>query len=92
MGFGNYGLYYLRDKLKREVDFLVVKEGIPWFLVEVKKSATQALNAHLNYFQKAVDAQHAFQISLGGDFVNRDCFAETSPISLPAATFLSQLP
>ena len=92
MGLGNHALYYLRDKLKREVDFLVVKEGIPWFLVEVKKSATQALSTHLNYFQKAVDAQHAFQVSLEGDFVNRDCFAETSPVRVPAATFLSQLP
>lgn len=36
IGLGQYDLYYLRDKQKRDVDFLVVRDGNPWFLVEVK--------------------------------------------------------
>ena len=91
MGFGNYGLHYLRDKLKREVDFLVVKDGVPWLLVEVKKSATQSLSPNLSYFQRVTGAQHAFQVTFEGDYVDRDCFEETRPTIVPAATFLSQL-
>jgi predicted AAA+ superfamily ATPase len=41
LGLGSFELRYLRDKLKREVDFLVVRDRKPWFLVEVKTSATR---------------------------------------------------
>ena len=37
MGLGDFELGYLRDKEKREVDFLVARDGKPWFLVEVKQ-------------------------------------------------------
>jgi len=32
LGFGSFELRYLRDKQKREVDFLVVRDRKPWFL------------------------------------------------------------
>jgi predicted AAA+ superfamily ATPase len=38
LGFGDFELRYVRDKQKREVDFLVVRDRKPWFLVEVKLS------------------------------------------------------
>lgn len=49
LGFGEFELRYLRDKQKREVDFLVVKNHKPWFLLEVKMSDTglSPLLAHL---------------------------------------------
>src|ERR1700732_529601 len=50
LGFGDFDLRYLRDKQKREVDFLVVRDRNPWFLVEVKLSDT-ALSPWLGYFQ-----------------------------------------
>jgi uncharacterized protein len=37
-GFGNYNLYYLRDKNKHEVDFLITKNDKPMILLEVKKN------------------------------------------------------
>jgi uncharacterized protein len=40
LGFGDFELRYLRDKRKREVDFLVVRDRKPWFLVEVKLGET----------------------------------------------------
>lgn len=89
-GFGNYGLYYLRDTLKREVDFLVTKEDKPWLLVEAKTS-TQSISPALYYFQEQVKAPFAFQISMDMPFVNRTCFVEGKPILVPARTFLSQL-
>ncbi len=40
MGFGKFDLYYIRDKAKREVDFLVTQDNQPWFLAEVKNAET----------------------------------------------------
>ena len=33
-----YDLYYVRNKQKQETDFLVVREGRPWLLLEAKLS------------------------------------------------------
>lgn len=37
-GEGLFDLYFLRDKEKREIDFLIVRDGVPWLPVEVKWS------------------------------------------------------
>jgi hypothetical protein len=50
LGFGNFELRYLRDKERREVDFLVVRDRKPWFMVEVKLSDTHLASA-LDHFQ-----------------------------------------
>jgi hypothetical protein len=41
LGYGNFALWYVRDKRKREVDFLVTRDGKPWFLAEAKTSGTR---------------------------------------------------
>jgi len=87
-GLGNFGLYYLRTKDKIEVDFLVTKNGKPWFLVEVK---TKGLSSSLYRFQEETGAPHAFQIAFDLPFVDKNCFEEKGPILVPAKTFLSQL-
>jgi predicted AAA+ superfamily ATPase len=90
LGLGRFELYYLRDKLKREVDFVVVRDHRPWFLVEVKKGNGKLSDA-LAYFQGQTAATHAFQVVLEQPFVNADCFKRTDPVVVPARTFLSQL-
>lgn len=91
MGLGKFELGYLRDKEKREVDFLVAKGGKPWFLVEVKKS-DQKINKALDYFQKQLGVPMAFQVILEMEYVKVDCFAKSrGPVVVPARTFLSQL-
>jgi hypothetical protein len=35
-GEGTYELHYLRDKERREIDFLITREGVPWLPVEAK--------------------------------------------------------
>lgn len=90
LGLGQFELRYLRDKLKREVDFLVVRDRRPWFLVEVKASETK-LSDTLAYFQAATGAPHAFQAVLDLPFVEADCFARSVPTVVPAQTLLSQL-
>lgn len=89
-GMGEYDLYYLRTKDKLETDFLVTKNGKPWFLVEVK-TKSQGLSPALYHFQEATKAPHAFQVAFDLPFVNRDCFEQKGPIVVPARTLLSQL-
>lgn len=91
LGFGSFELRYLRDKQKREVDFLVVRDRKPWFLVEVK-SDDQSLSPALAYFQRQIKAPHAFQMVMDLPFEPADCFKTPRPTIVPARTLLSQLP
>lgn len=90
LGLGTFELRYIRDLQKREVDFVVIRDGQPWFLVEAKHGAT-TLSPHLEVFQKQTSAEHAFQVSTGARFVEADCFARHDPMIVPARTFFSQL-
>lgn len=91
MGLGTFELGYLRDKEKREVDFIVAREGRPWFLVEVKQH-DESISPALKYFQQQLDAPFAFQVVLDADYIDVDCFARPGPpVAVPARTFLSQL-
>lgn len=90
LGLGTFELRYLRDKEKREVDFLVIKDQNPWFLVEVKASDTR-LSPSLAHFQAQTGALHAFQAVLNLPFESVDCFTADRPVVVPARTLLSQL-
>ena len=90
LGFGDFELRYLRDKQKREVDFLVVRDRKPWFLVEVKFADTNRSHA-LAHFQAQTKAPHAFQVVMNLPFESADCFQVQHPAIVPARTFLSQL-
>jgi len=90
-GLGDYGLYFLRDKEKREVDFLITKNGEPWFLVEAKSSANQPLSKHLEVFARQLGVRHAFQVALDGEYEGVDAFSAKRPVIVSARSFLSQL-
>jgi predicted AAA+ superfamily ATPase len=91
LGLGDYDLFHLRDKTKREVDFLVTRAGKPWFLVEVKSAGKRDLNPNLEYFQRMTGARHAFQVAFDLPYADVDLFSRTTPCRVPALTFLSQL-
>ena len=91
IGLGSFESRYLRDKAKREVDFAVIRDGQPWFLVEVKTSGRRAVSPALHYFAQRLGVQHAFQVAFDLDFVEEDCFDVTDPVRVPAASLLSQL-
>ena len=90
-GFGQYDLWFIRDKEKREVDFLVSQDKKPWFLVEVKLSSKGGISKNLAYFQDKIKAKHAFQVVFDMDYIPRDCFRHLDPIIVPAQTFITQL-
>jgi len=89
LGEGRFGLFYIRDKQKREVDFVVTRDQKPWFLVEVKYSDT-ALSPSLDFMQRQIRSKHAFQVVIDEPFVEADCFVHQTPVVVPARTFLSQ--
>ena len=60
-GEGDFKLYYLRNKEKQEIDFLIIKDGKPWLPVEVKLSDT-TLSKNWNKFLPLIGCKHALQI------------------------------
>jgi predicted AAA+ superfamily ATPase len=56
-------LFYLRDREKREVDFLIVEKRRPLLLVECK-TADEQLSPHLLYFQERLEVPVAVQLVL----------------------------
>ncbi len=90
-GLGDYGLFFIRDKEKREVDFLVAKDGEPWFIVEVKSSIHQPLSGALEMFAKQIKVEHRFQVAMDAPFVDKNIFELKQPMIVPAKTLLSQL-
>ena len=90
-GYGDYGLYFLRDKEKREVDFLVTRERVPWIMVEVKRGSNKSVSKGLRHFQRLIATPHSLQLSFDMDYIDVDCFSLTGPMVVPATTFLSQL-
>ena len=90
-GLGEYGLYFLRDKNQREVDFLVTKNRAPWFLVEAKANQQKKIHKALFHFKKQIHAEHAFQAVFSMDHIQADCFNVKEPTIVPLKTLLSQL-
>jgi len=91
LGLGRFELRYLRDKIQREVDFVIIKDRHPWMLVEAKHRGTE-LSPSLAYYQRLINAPHAFQAVVDLPFEEADCFAAAGPLVVPARTLLSQLP
>ncbi len=91
LGLGRFELGYLRDKERRQVDFVVVRDGRPWFLADVRRHE-EPVSAALAYYQALLGAPFAFQIVVDAGFVDTDCFmAPGGPRAVPARTLLSQL-
>ena len=90
LGLGGYALHFVRNKDKREVDFLVVRNDKPWMLIEVKLNK-EKLSPSLIYFQNQLQANYALQVVINMPYVDKTCFTSPEPIIVPAITFLSQL-
>ena len=76
-------LRFIRDTDKREVDFVVLRDGRPEFAVECK-SGERSVSPACGYFRDRTDIPRFYQVHLGNkDFGN----AETSTRVLPFVTF-----
>ena len=60
-GYGDFALCYVRDKERREVDFLITDRRRPYLLVEAKLSDQQPSPA-LRYFRDRLAVKRAIQV------------------------------
>ena len=90
LGYSRFGLHFVRDKNKREVDFLIVDEGAPFLLVEAKLGDTEPAKA-LRFFQERLGIP-AVQLMGSGDSYQLFNSGERQLLVAPAAAWLSRLP
>lgn len=60
-GEGVFELFFLRNKEKREIDFLIVRDGVPWLPVEVKTADTKP-SANWEQFASLLPCKFGLQI------------------------------
>ena len=60
-GEGEFELFYLRDKERHEIDFLIVRDGKPWLPVEVKHADT-SLSPNWHRFLPRLGCKRALQL------------------------------
>ncbi len=84
-GHGDFALWYVRDKERREVDFLVTDARRPYLLVEAKLAGDTVAPA-LRYFKDRLKPKHAVQVVRRGEPRRAD-----GSVILPAAWLLARL-
>ncbi|MBF0451489.1 MAG: ATP-binding protein [Candidatus Magnetomorum sp.] len=81
-------LHYLRDREKREVDFLILWEDTPWMLVECKLDKPKNMN-HMKYFSNKLNIEQKYFVTKSNTF---DYLDKQSNIRvIPAEKFLMAL-
>jgi hypothetical protein len=86
-GYQPLALHFVRDKEKREVDFLITKEKKPWLLIEAKLGDATP-NPAVHYFANKLSVQHKFQVV--ADLKEPGMAGDVHVIDAP--TFLATLP
>ena len=90
LGLAECSLHFIKDKEKREVDFLVVKNGAPFLLIEAKLSDTQPAKP-LIAFQNNLRIP-AVQLTLNGKGYRVIPNGENKILIAPAWQWLAELP
>jgi len=80
-------LRYIRDTDKREVDFVVLRDGNPEFAVECKTGDRKA-SPSCRYFRERTDIPRFYQVHLGSKSFGN---ADSDTLVLPFSTFCSEL-
>lgn len=90
LGLDQLSLHYVRDKEKREVDFLICKKKKPALLIECKRGNPD-LDPSLEYFSKILEVPHALQIT--EENIPKKIIRKPGALIqiIPAASFLKEL-
>lgn len=91
VGEARLDLHYLRDKEKREVDFVLTESGRPRLLVECKL-ADDKLSPHLLYFQQQMDVPCAVQLLRVPGHARRTAIGGRTQWVVSADRWLARLP
>ena len=90
-GEGDFDLYYLRNKDRQEIDFIILRDGIPWLPVEVKLSSTTP-SPNWRRFFKSLPCKTGIQVCLQ-DGVYRNFEENNARVAVvSAAHLLANLP
>ncbi|RCK80799.1 MAG: AAA family ATPase [Candidatus Ozemobacter sibiricus] len=81
-------LRYFRDTDKREVDFVIVRDGRPIRFIESKRSESREASPHLKYLHARFPEVEAIQVSLEGDY---DLYTPAGIRLMSATRFLKDL-
>ena len=60
-GYGDFNLFYVRDREKREVDFLITDRHKAYAMIECKLRA-EGIDSSLRYFSQKLKPKHALQV------------------------------
>ena len=90
-GEGTFELHYLRDKEKREVDFLITRDRKPWLAVEAKLS-DRALSPAFGTFLPHVGCSRFVQIVKDPNVRTEAALGDAKGLVMSASDFLSLLP
>ncbi|MCX8026878.1 MAG: ATP-binding protein [Thermodesulfovibrionales bacterium] len=90
-GYGDFELFYIRDKEGREVDFLVTKNKKPLMLVEAKYS-DEEISRHLLYFQQKLQVPYAIQVVHKSDVLKRSSMNNLTQYVISADNLFYYLP
>lgn len=90
IGLGNFSLHFIKDKEKREVDFLIANDGEPFLLIEAKLSDSQPAKPLLA-FQNSLGVP-AVQLIEAGDGYRIITNGANKLLIAPAWQWLAHLP
>jgi hypothetical protein len=90
LGYGHFSLHFVKNKEKREVDFLIANNHKPFLLIEAKLSET-APTVSLRKFQSALNIP-AVQLNEKAEGYRLFSNERQSILLAPAPLWLSQLP
>lgn len=90
LGYGTFGLHFVRNKQKEEVDFLLSDKSKPLLLVEVKAGKAQ-MDAGLARFQEQLDVP-AIILTGEGDSFRRMTSGPLPALIAPAHLWVPRLP
>jgi hypothetical protein len=82
-GYGDYSLSYVRDKERREVDFVITERRRPYVLLEARLSGEPPSPA-LRYFRERLAPTHTIQLARRGE-----PRASSGLLQLPASRVLA---
>ncbi len=85
-GDGDFALWYVRDKERREVDFLITEQRKPWLLAETKLADAE-ISPALRHYKRQFAVPHAVQIVRTGVAAHRS----DGIFVAPASDFLALL-
>lgn len=89
-GEGSFELYFLRNKEKEEIDFLITRDRKPWVLCEAKLSDTTP-GGHFRKFMRYLDCPRGLQLVASPGQWKEHRFEEGSVLVASAAEALAYL-